>query len=90
MDLPVALIPIGAALIGMALGFVVAHWGALWVGWALSALGLGAAVLLAIIGDGRPGLEGLGHVLVAVMAVAPAGLGAAFGTVIATIRARQR
>lgn len=82
--------PLGSALLGAALGHVLARWVAPWLGWALAAALLGAAVLLVLSGQGRPGFDGLGQVIMAVLMAAPAGLGAALGTVIALARARRQ
>lgn len=87
MDLRIAAFPLVAALLGMALGYAAARWVSPRLGWALVILALGTALVLGIMAQGRSGMDGLGHIVVAVLMAAPAGLGAALGTVIAAMRA---
>jgi len=90
MEPMIVVLPLGSALLGAALGLSLARWVAPWLGWALAAVLLGAAVVLVLSGQGRPGFDGLGQVVLAVLMAAPAGLGAALGTVIALARARHQ
>ena len=82
--------PIGAALLGIALGFALSRWVAGWVGWSAAALGLGAAVGLAWRAESLPGMEGLAQFVLALLVIAPASLGAALGALLALARARRR
>ena len=93
MEPMLLVMPLGAALVGAALGFAATRWIAPWLGWVLAALALTGAVVLALSGQGRPGFDGLGYIIVAVLMLAPGGLGAALGTVAAMIvaaRARSK
>jgi hypothetical protein len=82
MEGRILLFPLAAALVGAALGYAAARWIAPWAGWALAVLGLGGAVWLVLEGQGRAGMEGLGYVVIAMLMLAPAGLGAALGTLV--------
>lgn len=90
MNLRLIAIPVVSALIGAALGYGAARWVAPWLGWLLAAAGLAAAVGVALAGQGRPGMDGLGMVVAALLILAPAGLGAALGTVGAALQAARR
>lgn len=90
MELRIVAFPVVAALVGALAGYVLARWVAPWLGWVLAALGLGGAVALFLLGQGREGYEGMGYVIIAVLMAAPGGLGAALGTVAAALQAARR
>lgn len=78
-----------SALVGVVLGAALARWVSARLAWGLCALLLIGALALVVMGQGRPGMDGLGYVILAVLFLAPAGLGAALGTVIAAARGRR-
>lgn len=82
--------PIVAALLGTALGYAAARWVASWLGWALCGACLGGAAVMLVQAQSSTGMDGLGQVVLAVLGLAPAGLGAALGTVFAAMRAARR
>jgi hypothetical protein len=90
MDWRIASFPIVSALLGLALGYALARWVSARSGWVLVVVCLGAALVLGIMAQGRSGMDGLGHIVVAVLMAAPAGLGAAIGTMIAVALASRR
>ena len=90
MDGRLLLLPLAAAVIGGGLGYALARWLGRWWGWALALTGLGAAVWLILNGQGQDGMDGLGQVVTALLIAAPAGLGAALGTILAQLTAARR
>jgi hypothetical protein len=90
MNLTLVVMPVGSALLGVALGFVAARWVAPWLGWALAGISLLGAVVLVIRAQPAEGMDGLGYFVLAMLVLAPGGLGAALGTVIAALRTAGR
>lgn len=69
-----------SGLVGLVLGWLLARFLRVWAGWALVG-GLAVAVAGFILaGQSAQGMEGLGHVVVAMVLAAPAMLGAVIGT----------
>lgn len=73
---------VSSALAGGAAGFLVARRGRRRLAWGLAAALLVAALALGLRGDALPGYEGLGHIIIAVLVLAPGGLGVGLGTVL--------
>jgi cation transporter-like permease len=89
MEWRLILFPVAAALLGIGLGWALARWAVAGLAWAVCALLLAGALAMVVSGQGRPGFEGVGYVAVAVLMLAPAGLGVALGTVILAAQRRR-
>lgn len=90
MTLPIIATPLIAAALGIGLGYALARWLRPWLGWALAALALGAALVLIFQAQSAQGMEGMGLFVLSALMLAPAGLGAALGTVLAALGALRR
>lgn len=90
MNLSIVAMPLISAVLGIGLGYALARWLRPWLGWAAAGLALGVALVLIVQAQFAQGMEGMGLFVLSALMLAPAGLGAAVGTVLAALGAQRR